>query len=206
VDHREIAAWCFETRAWDRLTAGDYRQALELSQHAQTVAPADGSAIVQATAQEGRAWARIGDQEQTRRTLERVDRLAWHRADPEHPEHHYQYDPAKAHAYAATTLAWAGDPAAEPIARDVIAELETAGARPRRVASAQLDLGLALLAADKPDEAAAAATEAITSGQIVPSNWWRAREVVAGVAGSGVPEAAGLREVAEEFRPAPTAG
>jgi transcriptional regulator with XRE-family HTH domain len=26
VDHREITAWCFETRAWDRLTAGDYRR------------------------------------------------------------------------------------------------------------------------------------------------------------------------------------
>jgi hypothetical protein len=88
----------------------------------------------------------------------------------------------------------------------VIAELETEGARPRRIASAHLDLGLALLAADKPDEAAAAATEAITSGRIVPSNWWRAREVIVGVADSGVPEAAGLREVAEEFRPAPTAG
>jgi transcriptional regulator with XRE-family HTH domain len=206
VGHREVVAWCFETRAWDRLTAGDYRQALELSQHAQSLAPADGSAIVQATAQEGRAWARLGDSEETRHTLERVNRLADCRAVPDHPEHHYRYDPAKAHAYAATTLAWAGDPAAESVAREVIAELESEGARPRRIASAQLDLGLALLAADRPDEAAAAATEAITSGRIVPSNWWRAREVVVGVANSGAPEAARLREVAEEFRPASAIG
>jgi len=204
VEHREIAAWCLETRAWDQLTAGDYRQALELSQHAQTIAPADGSAIVQATAQEGRARARLGDHE-TRRVLDRVDRLAGHRAAPAHPEHHFQYDPAKAHAYAATTLAWAGDRAAEAVAREVIAELERDGARPRRIASAQLDLGLALLVADKPDEAAAAATEAITSGRVVPSNWWRVREVVAGVADAGAPEAASLRDVAEEFRPAPSA-
>jgi hypothetical protein len=133
--HAEIAAWCLETCAWHVLTGGDFRQAVQLSQHAQAVAPAGGSAIVQATAQEGRAWARLGVQEQTRRVLDAVERLADHRAQPEHPEHHYQYDPAKAHAYAATTLAWAGDPAAEAVARDVIAELQADGARPRRVAS-----------------------------------------------------------------------
>jgi hypothetical protein len=37
----------------------------------------------------------------------------------------------------------------------VIAELEGEGARSRRVASAQLDLSLALLAAEKPDDHAA---------------------------------------------------
>ncbi|OJF13568.1 helix-turn-helix domain-containing protein [Couchioplanes caeruleus] len=200
AEHREIAAWCLETKAWAVLTAGDYRQALDLSRQAQGVAPRDGSAFVQATAQEGRAWARLGNRAATRRTLDRVERLADHRPFPEHPEHHYQYDPAKAHAYTATTLAWAGDPAAEAVAREVIAELEQEGARPRRVASAQLDLGLALLAAEKPDEAAAAATAAIGSGRIVPSNWWRASEVVAGVQRAGV-EAHDLREQYEAFRP-----
>jgi hypothetical protein len=121
---------------------------------------------------------------------------------PDHPEHHYQYDPAKAHSYAATTLAWAGDPAAESVARDVITELEAEGARPRRVASANLDLGLALLAADKPDEAAAAASQAIGSGRVVASNWWRASEVVTSVEQSGIPEARDLRDEYEAFRPA----
>lgn len=145
--HREIAAWCLETKAWDVLTSGDFRRALELSRHARAVAPSGGSAIVQATAQEGRAWARLGDRKETGKALARVERLAENRTRPEHPEHHYRYDPAKAHSYAATTLAWAGDPAAASVARDVIAELEQEGARPRRIASARLDLGLALLAA-----------------------------------------------------------
>jgi tetratricopeptide (TPR) repeat protein len=205
AEHREIAAWCLETQAWDVLTNGDYRQALELSRHAQAIAPAGGSAIIQATAQEGRAWARLGEQAETRRALDRVERLADHRAEPEHPEHHYQYDPAKARSYAATTLAWSGDPAAEAVARHVIAELAGEGARPRRVASARLDLGLALLAAGKPDEAAAVAGEAISSGRIVPSNWWRASEVVAGVQRTGVAEARDLRDAYETFRPAITA-
>jgi hypothetical protein len=201
AEHREIAAWCLETKAWDVLTSGDYQQALDLSRHAQAIAPAGSSAQVQATAQEGRAWARLGDREQTRLVLDRVEALAGHRPVPEHPEHHYQYDPAKARSYAATTLAWSGDPAAEVVAREVIGELQAAGARPRRVASAQLDLGLALLAASKPDEAAATAKLAIGSGRIVPSNWWRASEVMAGVQKSGVPEARELREEYEAFRP-----
>ena len=200
--HRELAAWCLETRAWNVLTSGDYRNALELSQRAQAIAPAGGSAIVQATAQEGRAWARLGARPETRRTLDRVERLADHREAPEHPEHHYQYDPAKARSYAATTLAWSGDPAAETVARDVIAELEVDGARPRRIASAQLDLGLALLAAGEPDEAAAVAGQAITSGRVVASNWWRASEVVAGVQRAGITEARELRDAYESFRPA----
>jgi len=96
---------------------------------------------------------------------------------PDHPEHHYRYDPAKAISYTATTLAWVGDPAAEEFARTAIQELirEPGGVpRPRRIASARLDLALALLAADKPDEAIAEALTAVTSGRIVPSNWWRA--------------------------------
>jgi transcriptional regulator with XRE-family HTH domain len=200
--HSEIAAWCLETRAWHVLTDGDFRQALTLSQHAQAIAPDGGSAIIQATAQEGRAWARLGDRRQTGIVLGRVERLAGQRPQPEHPEHHYRYDPAKAHAYAATTLAWAGDPAAETVAREVIAELQAEDARPRRIASARLDLALALLAGGKPDEAAAAATAAITSGRIVASNWWRAAEVVAGVQRAGITEAGDLGEVAAAHRPA----
>lgn len=200
--HREMTAWCLETRAWSILITGDFRRARDLSQHAQAVAPPDGSAFIQATAQEGRAWARIGDRRQTRDTLDRVERLAGSRGIPEHPEHHYQYDPTKARSYAATTLSWVGDPAAETVAREVIAELVAENARPRRIASAQLDLGLALLSATRPDEAAATASIAIRSGRIVPSNWWRVSEVVSGVCRFGIPEARDLRDEYEAYTPA----
>jgi transcriptional regulator with XRE-family HTH domain len=204
--HDEIRAWCFETRAWDVLTEGRYAEALTLSQRAQSIAPAGGSALIQATAQEGRAWARMGGSAQTRDALERVARLVSNFSTPERPEHHYRYDPAKAISYTATTLAWVGDPAAEGFARTAIDELlaDPGGVpRPRRVAAARLDLGLALLAADKPDEAGAEALAAVTSGRIVPSNWWRATEVLAGVEQAGVPEADELREAFRTFRPAP---
>ncbi|GAA2327644.1 helix-turn-helix transcriptional regulator [Dactylosporangium salmoneum] len=207
--HDEIRAWCYETRAWEVLTAGRYRDALELSRQAQAIAPAGSSALIQATAQEGRAWARMGAAGETRGALERVARLVSNLATPENPEHHYRYDPAKAISYTATTLSWVGDPAAEGFARHAIAELEAAPGgvpRPRRVASARLDLGLALLAAGRPDEASAEALAAVTSGRIVPSNWWRAVEVYRGVKRSGAPEAAELAGAFEAHRPALSAG
>ena len=203
--HAEITAWCLETRAWDVLTDGEYQQAVALSRQAQTVAPSGSSVHIQATAQEGRAWARMGRQGETRAALDRVARLVGSLPVPERPEHHYRYDPDKALSYTATTLAWAGDPAAEEYARAVITQLDGSDvARPRRIASARLDLGLALLAAGKPDEASAETLVAITSGRVVPSNWWRATEVVSGVTLAGTPDADELREAYEAHRPAVT--
>ena len=202
AEHNEIQAWCLETRAWDVLTTGDYSAALALSRQAQAVAPKGSSAHIQSTAQEARAWARMKDQRETRRVLDRVEALVSPLPTPDRPEHHYQYDPAKASAYIATTLAWAGDPAAEEYARTVVNEMAAAGAsRPRRYASARMDLGLALLTSGKPDEASAVATAAITSGRVVPSNWWRATELLAAVEKTGISEAADLRDAYETYRP-----
>jgi tetratricopeptide (TPR) repeat protein len=200
--HAEIAAWCLETQAWQVLTAGEYRRAVDISRAAQQVAPKSGSAFIQATAQQGRAWARLGAAPETRAALSRVEDLVSPLPVPDRPEHHYRYDPAKSEAYTATTLAWIGDPAAERYARHVLARFESAidgPPRPRRAASARLDLSLALIAAGRHDEAAGTALEAITSGRIVPSNYWRAREVIQAVAERGVPEAA---ELAEAYRDA----
>jgi tetratricopeptide (TPR) repeat protein len=199
--HAEIAAWCLETQAWQVLTEGDYRRAVEISQAAKQIAPKSGSAFIQATAQEGRAWARLGDASQTRAALGRVEALVAQLPVPDRPEHHYRYDPAKSEAYTATTLAWLGDPAAESYARHILARLESATdgpPRPRRAASARLDLSLALIASGRHDEAAGTALEAINSGRIVPSNYWRAREVIHAVAERGVPEAADLVEAYRE--------
>lgn len=198
--HPEIRAWVWETRAWEVLTAGDYRTAVELSQGARAIAPAGSSAYVQATAQEGRAWARLGDRAETRRVLDEVARLAGRRQPADRPEHHYQYDPDKARSYTATTLAWAGDPAAVDVAREVITELEDAG-RPRRVASARLDLALALLGADAPDEAVTVAVAAVTSGRVVASNWWRVDMVREQVERTGIRKAAELAEACLAHQP-----
>jgi transcriptional regulator with XRE-family HTH domain len=195
----EIAAWCLETQAWQAVTAGDYRRAADVSQASQRIAPKSGSAFIQAAAQEGRAWARLGDARQTRATLNRVEALVSPLPVPDRPEHHYRYDPPKAQFYVATTLSWLGDTAAEGIARQVLAAIEAPELRPRprRAALARLDLALALTAADKHDEAAGVALEAVRSGRLAPVDGRRAREIVLAIAERGVPEAA---ELAEAYR------
>ncbi len=202
--HAEIAAWCLETRAWQLLTTGDYSAAAQLARDAQAAAPHGSSAEIQATAQEGRALARLGDPGRAGAyaALRRVEALVSPLPMPDRPEHHYRYDPAKSDAYAATTLSWLGDPAGEDVARLVLARLESSEdgpPRPRRAASARIDLSLSLLATGKPDEAAGTALRAVTSGRLVPSNYWRAREVVDGVAQARPAEAAELADAYREF-------
>jgi hypothetical protein len=193
----EIAAWCLETRAWDALTEGQYQRAVDLAKAAQQAATRSGSAFIQATAQEGRAWARLEDQREARSTLARVERLASPLPVPDQPEHHYRYDPAKQIAYTVTTLSWLADPAAEATAREVLTRLETGhdgGPRPRRLATARLDLALALVRAGDLGEAAGQATAALESGCIVPSSAWRAAEILAAVESAGLRDAVALRE------------
>ncbi|WP_330232207.1 hypothetical protein OHA40_06755 [Nocardia sp. NBC_00508] len=93
-------------------------------------------------------------------------------------------------------------PAAESYARHVLADLAgAASVRPRRIASANLDLGLALVAADKPEEAAHVALAAIESGRLVPSNYWRVAEVVTGIENRDATDAATVREAFRDTYP-----
>lgn len=196
AEHPEIRAWCYETEAWRVLTEGDYPRAVELSQAAQHHAPRASSVAIQAIAQEGRAWARLGQKHDTYNAINRVQRLVSPMARPDRPEHHYKYDPDKSVAYTATTLAWVGDPAAEHYARDIITRLqpvEDIGQWPRRVASANLDLALALLVTNRLDEACHATHQALASGRVVPSNHWRAAEIIQTIEQHGLPHARDLR-------------
>jgi hypothetical protein len=195
----DLVAWVLETRAWQALTAGDFRRAAEISQGAQLAAPHGSSARLQAVAQEGRAWARAGDPAETRRALTCLETLVSPLPVPDRPEHHYCYDPPKSQAYVATTLAWIGDAAAEGITREVLAAIEAPGAappRPRRAALARLDLALALTAAGKDDEAAATALQAVRSGRLAPVDGRRVRDIIRAVAPSQAP---GIRELAEAY-------
>lgn len=199
----EIRAWCYETEAWRVLTEGDHLKAVELSKVAQELAPSGSSVAIQATAQEGRAWARLGQPQETYSAIDQVSRLVGPLVKPERAEHHYRYDPDKSVAYTATTLAWVGDPAGESYAREVISRLKPSDdvqKWPRRVASANLDLALTLVASNRLDESSHAAHQAIASGRIVPSNYWRAAEVVSAVESRKLSEAKGLREAYEEMR------
>lgn len=200
--HDEIQAWCLETEAWRVLTLGDYQKAGRLAVGAQQLAPAGTSVLIQATAQEGRAWARLGDTRATTHTVDRVNRMASPLPSPDRPEHHYRYDPAKATSYTATTLSWVGDPGAVDYAREVITNLSAGdvhGGRPRRLAVARLDLALALTQCGEVDEAVSSALDAVTSGRVAPSNRWRALEIVRAAEDAGTRGAGPLREAYREL-------
>jgi len=201
--HADLQAWCLETRAWQALISRDYPRAAAFARDAQDAAPRGTSVLIQATAQEGRAWARLGAARETYDALARVEVLVSPLPVPDQPEHHYQYDPAKAEAYVGTTLAWIGDAAAERIARHVLDRIESGAdgpPRPRRAVAARLDLALTLAAAGRPDEASGVSMEAITSGWMVPSHYWRAEEVIAAIAGRDTTGAGRLREALTETR------
>ncbi|WP_308437029.1 hypothetical protein [Streptomyces olivaceoviridis] len=102
-----------------------------------------------------------------------------------------------------TLLAWLGDSAAEPYAREVIKRLspsDDVSQWPRRVASANIDLALVLLKENRMDEACNSAQKAILSGRVVPSNHWRALEVVKAVEARKLPESADLREAYQNLK------
>jgi transcriptional regulator with XRE-family HTH domain len=200
TSHPDLTAWVLETRAWQALTAGEFRRAADISQGAQLAAPHGSSAHLQAVAQEGRAWARLGDAAETRRALTRLETLVSPLPVPDRPEHHYRYDPPKSEAYVATTLAWVGDPAAEGITREVLATIEAPGVappRPRRAALARLDLALALTAAGKDDEAVATTLQAVRSGRLAPVDGRRVRDIIRAVTASHAP---GAGELADAYR------
>ncbi|MFV2109084.1 helix-turn-helix domain-containing protein [Micromonospora sp. LOL_015] len=199
TEHAEIRAWCLETRAWEALTSGEPATALALAEGAQTVAPTGSSAKLQATAQTGRALALLGDRPATGQRLAQLERMVSPLSQPDRPEHHYRYDPGKARAYVATTLAWVGDPAAAAEASEGLARLLAEGSRPRRIASARLDLGQAVLPID-PHESIAQVAAAVASGRVAASNWWRVDRVRRGLAEVGVP-AAELDELCATHQP-----
>lgn len=203
ADYPEIQAWCYETDAWRVLTDGEYSKAVELSKAALQIAPKGSPVEIQATAQQGRAFARLGNSAETYAAISRVHSLSSAAGLPDQPEHHFRYDPAKSVAYTATTLAWLGDPAAETYAREVIVRLappDDLAKWPRRVASANIDLALSLVASDRLDEACNAAQRAMLSGRVAPSNHWRALEVVRAVEARKISDARDLREVYEGMR------
>ena len=201
--HDEIRAWCLETEAWRVLTDGNYPLAAELSQAARELAPRGSSAAVQATMQQGRASARLNQSDDTYAAVERVHGYVSMMQRPDRPGHHFRYDPDKAIAYTATTLAWLGDPAAETYARETITRLvpgDDISKWPRRVASANLDLALTLLITDRLDEACHVTRQALASGRVVPSNHWRAAEVISVVEQRQLHEAKDLRDAYRQLK------
>jgi transcriptional regulator with XRE-family HTH domain len=170
--HGEIIAWSYELGAWYALVEGRYPEVVDLSeaglQHAGV-----SSAAVQLTVQASHGYARMGDVD-ARATLEAGRKILEQLPRPEHPAHHFVFDPDKHTFYVAKILTSLGkdDAAAEEHAREVIRTCEHAERWPMRMAETQLNLGLIAGRRGDLDEAVGLATAALRverrSGGLVP--------------------------------------
>lgn len=198
TSHEEISAWGCEVDTWAALVDQDWARAAELAEAGEAIAPTGSPAAAQLAVQAARAAARLGDGPGMRAALRRCAALLERQSRDRSPEHHFFFDGNKLDLYTGTALAWLGDPAAEDYARHAAARHEAGGQR-RRLATAHLDLGLVLARLGRPDEAAHCGVFALGTNQLVPSNAWRADELVAAVSGfRGVPEVEALRELAAQ--------
>jgi transcriptional regulator with XRE-family HTH domain len=182
ADDSQLVAWVIETFAWQALTDGLHHQALALCEAGVNLVVEGTSAHVQLTVQAARASALLGLTGETHRLLDKAAGSLGQMPTPDHPEHHFQFDPRKLVGYTATTLVWLGEDhtAAEDAARAAVAQYDIDaidGQWVRRLALARVDLALVLAAADQPDEAVHLTHLALDSGRVVPSNLWRLTEL-----------------------------
>ena len=148
--------------------------------------------------QAARATARLGDGPQVRAALRRAEIALEQQSADRPPDHHFYFDGDKYELYTGTTLSWLGDPAAENISRQAAVNYQASGRR-RPLTTAYLDLGLVLARLRRPDEAAHFGVLALGANHLVPSNAWRADELVAAVSRyRGIPEVEELRELAAQ--------
>lgn len=195
TEQPEIGAWVCEIDTWTALVDQDWPRAADLAATGEAIAPPGSPAGAQLAVQSARAAARLGDGPGMRAALRRCTALLERQSTERSPEHHFYFDGEKLDLYTGTALAWLGDPAAEDYARHAAVRHEASGQR-RRLSTAYLDLGLVLVRLGRPDEAAHYGTLALGTNHLVPSNSWRADELIAAVSDfRGVPEVEELREM-----------
>jgi transcriptional regulator with XRE-family HTH domain/tetratricopeptide (TPR) repeat protein len=143
--HNEIMVWSYELQAWFALHERRYSDVISASRAGRGLG-SDGWGPVQLAFQEARGWARMGDAAETETALERgraeMDLLPI----PEHPEHHFVFDPTKYVFYAAGCYQRLGDHArAEEYGRLVVEQCHNQDGSvrwPMRLADTYIGMGL----------------------------------------------------------------
>jgi tetratricopeptide (TPR) repeat protein len=196
-----IQAWAFETSAYFAVFEDRPRDALEFLRAGREIAPEQTSVFAALNMQEARAWARLGDRKMAEDALGRglaaIERLP----TPEHPEHHFVFDPEKFAYYASTVYAWLGMATrTETYARQVIGRNDNPRLRnfwPGRVRGAYLDLALALAKEGRTDEAGHLGTQALDD--CVLRSWIMRRATDLHRAVASHPDLPSVREFEERY-------
>ncbi|SMD19986.1 hypothetical protein [Lentzea albidocapillata] len=141
-----ILGWAHEMRAWFALATGDYRGVVAAARSGQGVAGSH-SVAVQLIAQEAKAWARMGKQDEMERALDRGRSLLDSMPYPDNTENHFVVDPDKFDFYVMDCYRHVGDDRlASGLAEEVIKSSTGFGGferAPMRIAEARVTLGVA---------------------------------------------------------------
>lgn len=146
ADNSEVMGWAHEMRAWYALTQGNYEGAVAAAQAGRAVAEHSGVSV-QLSAQQAKAWARMGDRRQMELALDRGRSILDVMPEPEDTDHHFVVDPSKFDFYAMDCYRIVGeDRLATMYADEVIrnsTNLDGTLRKPMRVAEAEITLGVA---------------------------------------------------------------
>jgi hypothetical protein len=135
------------------------RSDVEAAAEGVRLSPEDSSAEVMNVLKTGVGWARLGRKAEAQRAVERAEQIAARIPLPEHPDHHFTFDPRKLDLYVARIYAFLGmTEQAEIHARSVIEQSEPRTdqaflAPPTRESFGRLDLATALLQRGEIEEA-----------------------------------------------------
>jgi hypothetical protein len=145
ADNASVVGWAHEMRAWFSLTSGRYREVIAAAQAGQDAAPGR-TVAVQLLAQEAKAWARMGNQRNVVKALEKGRVLLDSLPYPERIDNHFVIDPDKFDYYAMDCYRLIGDnDLAEMHAREIIRKSTNSDGSanaPMRIAESQLTLGV----------------------------------------------------------------
>lgn len=142
---QSIQGWAHEMRAWFALTRGDYRGVVTAAEAGIAVAPNE-SVAAQLYAQQAKAWARLGDRQQTEVALDKGRQLLERLPYPDNIENHFVVDPGKYDFYRMDAYRKVGeDRMAEQLANEVIrasTDFDGTERAPMRIAEARITLGV----------------------------------------------------------------
>ena len=159
-----LVAWSFETPSWFALYDDQPQTALDYALAGLKEAPAESSGLIMLRLKAASAWARLGRRTEAERELEAAAAAVRRVPAPEHPQHHFVFDPPKFDSFAATAYVWLGLPERAQEHARVVIRSQTDGAaptyNPTRLATARLDLGQVLLQLGRLDEAFAEGSRA----------------------------------------------
>lgn len=163
-----VIGWAHEMRSWFALTGGRLREVIAAAQAGQDAAPGR-SVSVQLLAQEAKAWARMGNQRNVVRALEKGRVLLDSLPYPDRVDNHFVVDPDKFDFYSMDCYRLIGDnDLAEMHATEIIRKstaLDGTVTAPMRKAESELTLGVVAARRGQLDEALAYGHAALAIGR-----------------------------------------